>query len=216
MPPQSESIRVECNFFYRLTSEPPAARATTRLVPTTRRHGPRAQAALHGVSVLRALRPVVPADDPLRLDLHGHAREAAVRGAVRGSVRATNRHASTPWCVLRLASTAGPRGARGAFAESTPVGGAGPWGAHATPSQVGLPRHAALRRGVAPDGRRHRGRQRAVPGPQPELLPRLHLGADLRGPGGGGHGVLHDPRGAAPVCVEITRCVRLSRTRERR
>ena len=38
MPPQSESIRVECNFFYRLTSEPPAAPATTRRVPTTRRH----------------------------------------------------------------------------------------------------------------------------------------------------------------------------------
>ena len=39
MPPQSESIRVECNFFYRLTSEPPLSRhGRARLVPT-RFHG---------------------------------------------------------------------------------------------------------------------------------------------------------------------------------
>ena len=78
MPPQSESIRVECNFFYRLTSEPPVS-----VIAVARSRC--AQAALHGLPLLRALRPVVPADDPLRLDLHGHARRRSRSRSVRAT-----------------------------------------------------------------------------------------------------------------------------------
>mmetsp|Transcript_34869 Transcript_34869/g.105127 ORF Transcript_34869/g.105127 Transcript_34869/m.105127 type:complete len:411 (-) Transcript_34869:46-1278(-) len=106
-----------------------------------------ALAAAHGLFVLRPVRHVVPAHDPLRLDVHGHAREAPVRGA------------------------------------------------------LGLCGHDGVRRGAPAARRRPRRDELAVPRAQPVVLPRVHLGEDVRGPGGLGDGVLQHQGGAAALVL---------------